>query len=527
MDSRKEQRAGVYGRLSTDGDTVPNQLAKGRAHCDRRGFVVVGTFADEGKSGWDTDVFRGDFEELLTWIEAGRLDVVVTRHADRLYRNLDDYVRFEKLGARCGLIVSLYLGQDFDLSTPVGRKALLDLAGGARYESDVKSQRVREAVEARRAAGHWNGGPYPPPGCRYATDAQGRALSFERPAVVEGKKPRTVRVIEEDPAHRALCQEIADMLDAQVRPHSIANALNARGLLTRAGNRWKDASVRRLMSTPAVAGLVRTDDGDLVPGDWPAAITPEQWARVLPLVESTPREVVDDRSEKPQRPDRALLALGGGLTVCGGTYRDNGEACGKLLVKQEHRIQCQPVRTRGCGTVGIHYARLEGFVLGLVWEVLDSPRFEAALARERQEDAEQVALVEQLREIEEKLDRAYDAYVEGGATKTRYLAKKRELEQGARGVRRQLDDLSAHLTLSSVGDVATARRLWAERDVLWQRQFLSAVITQVTVLPFLEGTGLPHGIRSRKGESREAFEARNAQHWEKVLMARVSIDWRI
>jgi hypothetical protein len=334
-----------------------------------------------------------------------------------------------------------------------------------------------------------------------------------------------VRVIEEDPAHKALCQEVADMLEARMRPTSVANVLNARGLRTRGGNPWRDASVRRLMLTPAVAGLARTDDGRLIEGDWPAAIAREQWERVLPLVASEPRERTDGRSERTQRPDRALLALGGGLTVCGGTYRKTGDSCGRLLVKQVDRLTCAPATTAGCGTISLNYARYEAFVLGLVWARCDSPRFEAALARERQEDAEQVALVEQLKEFEERLDRAWDAYVDGLGTKARYQRKKRELEQERAEVQRRLDDLSAHLTLTSVGNVENARRLWAERDVLWQRQFLSAVITQVTIGPFPKD--VPTGLRRRKNEDDDAYEARVAGHWERVHMARVDIDWRI
>jgi hypothetical protein len=189
------------------------------------------------------------------------------------------------------------------------------------------------------------------------------------------------------------------------------------------------------------------------------------------------------------------------------------------------RITCNGAVTGGCNRVGIDYRRYEAFVLGLVWEVLDSPRFAVALAAEQREDATQVALYEDLREIERKLTRAYDMYVDGDVTKPRYLKKKGELEKDAADIRRKIEGLKSDLTLSSVGDVATARRLWKERDVAWQRQFVSAVIERIEIAPWPQGVGT--SAKQRKGETDEAYAERTAARWEGIMMERVSIDWRI
>ncbi|WP_433274033.1 zinc ribbon domain-containing protein [Pseudonocardia xinjiangensis] len=122
----------------------------------------------------------------------------------------------------------------------------------------------------------------------------------------------------------------------------------------------------------------------------------------------------------------AKLAPGGGLTVCG--------LCGKELVSQRHRghtrLICLKQATGGCGFITINYKHLEEFVLGLVWEALDTPDVRAGLST-RTETTEDAALRAELQEIERQLDRAFEAFTEGIVDKDRYLRIKTELDERA------------------------------------------------------------------------------------------------
>lgn len=100
-------------------ESVPTQLANGERHAERRGWVVVGRFKDDGFSAYK-EIARDDFVRLVTAIEAGDLDVVIVRDVDRLTRNLTDWNRFEKACVRHGVPLSPYTGGDLDLSTPEG-----------------------------------------------------------------------------------------------------------------------------------------------------------------------------------------------------------------------------------------------------------------------------------------------------------------------------------------------------------------------------------------------------------------------
>jgi hypothetical protein len=51
QDAKAQLRAGVYARLSETYDaaeSVPTQLANGERHAERRGWLVAGTFKDDG-----------------------------------------------------------------------------------------------------------------------------------------------------------------------------------------------------------------------------------------------------------------------------------------------------------------------------------------------------------------------------------------------------------------------------------------------------------------------------------------------
>ena len=145
----------MYARLSETYDaaeSVPTQLANGERHAARRGWVVAGTFKDDGFSAFK-EITRDDFVRLIGAIERGELDVVIVRDVDRLTRNLTDWNRFEKACVRHGVLLSPYTGGDLDLSTPEGA-----YYGGmetlrAKRESAVKSVRVREAMDRKARAG--------------------------------------------------------------------------------------------------------------------------------------------------------------------------------------------------------------------------------------------------------------------------------------------------------------------------------------------------------------------------------------
>jgi site-specific DNA recombinase len=94
-------RAAIYARLSEidDPDTARTNLEQqaelGRQYAEGRGWEVIGTYIERGKSAFH-DERRKVFPALISDIEAGEVDVVVVRHVDRLYRNLAKAAAFRQ-----------------------------------------------------------------------------------------------------------------------------------------------------------------------------------------------------------------------------------------------------------------------------------------------------------------------------------------------------------------------------------------------------------------------------------------------
>ena len=72
---RPLKRAAEYVRMSTDHQqySTDNQAAAIRAYAEKRGFEIVRTYADEGKSGLQIGG-RDSFQQLLADIQSGNVD---------------------------------------------------------------------------------------------------------------------------------------------------------------------------------------------------------------------------------------------------------------------------------------------------------------------------------------------------------------------------------------------------------------------------------------------------------------------
>lgn len=152
------KRVAVYVRVSTDGQTVQNQLAELRQVADRHGWVIVRTYADEGISGTKGREGRPEFDKLFKAIARREVDMVVAWSVDRLGRSLRDLVIF-----LCDLQakgVDLFLlQQGLDTSTPSGRAMFQMLGVFSEFEAAMIRGRVRCGIARARKTGTKSGKP--------------------------------------------------------------------------------------------------------------------------------------------------------------------------------------------------------------------------------------------------------------------------------------------------------------------------------------------------------------------------------
>ena len=152
------KRAALDARVSTDKQTVENEIAALTKVAEARGWQIVETFSDAGVSGVKTRRDRPGLDAMLKAAQRGKFDVAMAWAIDRLGRSLVDLLStIENLKA-CN--VDLYLDQQaIDTTTPAG-KLMLHMCGAfAEFERSMIVARVHAGLKRAVANGKTLGRP--------------------------------------------------------------------------------------------------------------------------------------------------------------------------------------------------------------------------------------------------------------------------------------------------------------------------------------------------------------------------------
>lgn len=352
-------RAALYLRLSRDdagaGESVSigGQRALLHAYAADHGWTVAGEYVDDGFSG--TSFRRPGLQRLLEDVEAGRVDLVLTKDLSRLGR---DYIRTGELAevyfpARHVRYIAVNDG--FDTQGPDNGLAPFQHVVNEMYARDA-SKKIRSALAVRRSQGRYVGSlaPY---GYRKDSEDKNKLLP--------------------DPPAAAVVREIFDQAASGVRPGAIARQLNCRGVacpaLHRSGERpgqdgpvWTASTVSKLLRNPTYLGC--TAQGRTRKPSFKAkireAVPREGWT----VVEGTHPALVDRetfllaarRSEGRTGTGRFQNRLAG-LIRCG-TCGGNMVSAGTRRKDSPAVLVCPRYKRKGpaaCGSHAIHYPVLE------------------------------------------------------------------------------------------------------------------------------------------------------------------------
>ena len=188
---KKKIRCAIYTRKSTEEGLEQdfNSLDAQREACEayiksqmHEGWVLIKKeYNDGGYSGGTMN--RPAFQELLTDIEADKVDIVVVYKVDRLTRSLMDFSKiidiFDKHGTS---FVSIT--QQFNTTTSMGRLTLNILLSFAQFEREVTGERIRDKIAASKKKGMWMSG-CPPLGYK----------KENKKLIVEEKEAQKVKLI--------------------------------------------------------------------------------------------------------------------------------------------------------------------------------------------------------------------------------------------------------------------------------------------------------------------------------------------
>jgi DNA invertase Pin-like site-specific DNA recombinase len=156
MEGVMGKRAAIYVRVSTDKQTVENQVRELRQIAERRGWEIVVQYSDAGISGSKGRDSRPGLDQMLKDAQRRRFDVVMAWAIDRLGRSLIDLLRTIETLQACGC--DLYLDQQsIDRTTPAGKLVFQVTGAFAEFERSMIRQRLnaglKRAVESGKTLG--------------------------------------------------------------------------------------------------------------------------------------------------------------------------------------------------------------------------------------------------------------------------------------------------------------------------------------------------------------------------------------
>ena len=151
-------RAVIYSRVSTNEQTVENQLRVLREVAEKRGLEVVREISDEGISGAKGRDERQGFDELIKGSVKNEWDIILVWDVSRLGRSLKHLVSFleDIQSAHC----DMYIHQSgIDTSTASGKMMFGMLSVFSEFQRSMIRERVIAGQQRAKSEGKHIGRP--------------------------------------------------------------------------------------------------------------------------------------------------------------------------------------------------------------------------------------------------------------------------------------------------------------------------------------------------------------------------------
>lgn len=289
---------GIYARISEDdkGDEkgVARQIEWGRATAAEMGDPAPEIYVDNDISAHQTRKRRRDYERLLVDIAAGRVDVVLATHPDRVYRRAADLERLIPLIESSGVSVRTKHAGEVDLSSASGRMNARIVGAVAQGEVERMQERQRDKKSAMAEAGEVLGG--------------GRPFGY-RDGGYE--------------LHEAEAEELREAARRVLAGDSvgeIAADWNRRGVQTARGTTWTGVKVRRVLTRYRNVAIVEHHGEVVGAAQWTPVLDDETFAGVRAILG-------DGKPLARNRPhvDRLLSGIAR-CGVCGSVLHSAGQS---------------------------------------------------------------------------------------------------------------------------------------------------------------------------------------------------------
>ena len=420
----------LYARKSTDSEerqilSIEAQLAELRALAKKERLFIVGEFIEAMTA---KEPGRPIFNQLMSRIEKGEANGILSWHPDRLARNSVDGGRVVYF-LDTSQIQSLKFPTFWFENTPQGKFMLNIAFGQSKYMVDSLSENVKRGLRHKLRRGEWPG--FAPPG--YLNDKVLRKVVMD-----PVKGPLIRRLIETYAAGHVSLRELKEQSFQW-------------GLVGRQGKQLVKMELVRTLTNPFYYGVMRYT-GEVHQGTHEPLITKATFDEV--------QEVLRRRGRRHTSKRHLFPFLG--LAKC----KSCGGAITAELQKGHHYYRCSKKRGK-CPEPYIREELLASQIQAAIERVaLPDKTFQkliAVLAQETETSTQPVAALraktfQTISAIQAKLDRLLDAQLDGLVEKSEYLSKKEALLNQ----KVELAEKLAHFEQRATGWVEPARTFFIQ-----------------------------------------------------------------
>ena len=158
-----------YVRVSTENQlenySIEEQIARLKAYCAAKDWILLKIYTDGGYSGGNTD--RPALKQMLSDLKTTKVDAVLVYKLDRLSRSQKDTLTLIEDEFLANNVDFISINENFDTSTPFGRAMIGILSVFAQLEKDQITERFTMGRIGRSKSGYFHGGGNAPFGYTY------------------------------------------------------------------------------------------------------------------------------------------------------------------------------------------------------------------------------------------------------------------------------------------------------------------------------------------------------------------------
>lgn len=453
-------RAVLYLRQSTyreESISLELQEAAGRAHADKRGYVVIDVLSDPGISGrtWK----RPAVQRVMEMLEQGEAEVIVLWRWSRLSRSRKDWaLAADRADVAGGRIESATEPNDVTAAGRFARGVMTELAA---FESERIGEQWRETHTRRRNLG--------------LTAEGGRRFGYIK------QDDGSYHL---DPERAPIVAEMYQRYLAGEGFTRIAITLNRAGLRTSSNSEWSRIAVKQILDAGFGAGKiihrpgrrsVRPEDSIYYPGAHEAVISEDEWLRYLDMRATAPRApaVIEPKY---------MLA---GLIFCNCGYPMHVGNTGLVDYKCSAKAQGRTARGQVMNRARVEEA-VRLWVSDFAADIGALAEAEAkTLATKVRAVNSQAAIDARVKRIDERMAKLTVKWVDEQLPDAAYRATVAQLDAERTSLigRTAVNDRASRKEVAVRQLAVDLSRLWDGMTVLERRNTLREIIRRVVIVP--------------------------------------------